>query len=101
MARLLRDRYFPYDSQHAWDLATGESVPVDDGADQDECDDPPLPLLIEVLEHGREGTPRSDRRGRESAQSSRRGSCVGRPPTAGRTASCRLPSTSMRDFATP
>jgi DNA-binding NtrC family response regulator len=58
MARLLRDRYLPYDSQHAWDLATGESVPVDDGADQDECDDPPLPLLIEVLEHGREGTPR-------------------------------------------
>jgi DNA-binding NtrC family response regulator len=58
MARLVRDRYLPYDAQYAWDLVTGESVAADGPSNDDTSDEPPLEPLIEVLEHGREGMPR-------------------------------------------
>src|SRR5262245_50437340 len=58
MSRLLHDRYYAYAAEHAWDLATGESVSLTDMT-------PPLPTstaladaLVEVLDHGREGEPR-------------------------------------------
>ncbi|HEY1303689.1 MAG TPA: sigma-54 dependent transcriptional regulator [Vicinamibacterales bacterium] len=72
MTRLIRDRYYAYATEHAWDLATGETVNVGD------LDDDGLPAgalaqadlsaaglakadlsaLNEVLDHGREGEPR-------------------------------------------
>ncbi len=60
MTPLVRDRYFAYDREHAWDLATGDVVLL---ADLDSADDrsapcPPPPPLVEVLDHGREGEPR-------------------------------------------
>ena len=58
MSRLLHDRYYTYGPSHAWDLATGESLRVDEIA-ADAGAEPPAPAsLIEVLEHGREGEPR-------------------------------------------
>jgi DNA-binding NtrC family response regulator len=60
MGRLLHDRYFAYAADHAWDLATGESVPLV-GLDG-RC--APLPAaphaepIVEMLDHGREGEPR-------------------------------------------
>ncbi len=58
MSRLLHDRYYTYGPSHAWDLATGESLRVDDIA-ADDVSQPPAPAsLIEVLDHGREGEPR-------------------------------------------
>ena len=57
MSRLLHDRYYTYGPAHAWDLATGDSVRVDEIAD--EASEPPAPAsLLEVLDHGREGQPR-------------------------------------------
>jgi DNA-binding NtrC family response regulator len=57
MSRLLNDRYYTYGPAHAWDLATGESVRVDEIADG--ASEPPAPAsLVEVLDHGRDGEPR-------------------------------------------
>ena len=60
MPRILHDRYYANDGEHACDLATGQSVPMTAvGAPRTRRT--PLPQLlplIEVLEHGREGEPR-------------------------------------------
>jgi DNA-binding NtrC family response regulator len=57
MSRLLHDRFYTYGSEHAWDLATGDSVRVADIAV--ETNEPPPPSsILEVLDHGREGEPR-------------------------------------------
>jgi DNA-binding NtrC family response regulator len=58
MSRLLHDRYYAYAPTHAWDLATGESLRVDEIADDAASDGAAPASLIEVLEHGREGEPR-------------------------------------------
>src|SRR5688500_946187 len=58
MARLLRDRYFEYAPDQAWDLATGEPVNVGVLPDEGPRRDPPFGPLVEVLDHGREGAPR-------------------------------------------
>jgi two-component system response regulator AtoC len=58
MTRLLHDRYYAYADDHAWDLATGESV------HRSRLDPAPSTLkpvsaaLVELLEHGRDGEPR-------------------------------------------
>jgi DNA-binding NtrC family response regulator/tetratricopeptide (TPR) repeat protein len=57
MSRLLHDRYYAYGSAHAWDLATGDSVRVDDIV-VDQAAAPAPAACVEVLEHGREGEPR-------------------------------------------
>jgi hypothetical protein len=58
MTRLFHDRYYAYAAEHAWDLATGESVPIGD-LDAVPAALPPLAEhLSEVLEHGRDGEPR-------------------------------------------
>ena len=57
MSRLLHDRYYTYGPAQAWDLATGDSVRVDEIVD--EANEPPAPAsLLEVLDHGRDGEPR-------------------------------------------
>jgi DNA-binding NtrC family response regulator len=62
MTRLLHDRYYAYADAHAWDLATGAAVRVSELAEPRGADAPlaqPAPsMLIEVLDHGREGEPR-------------------------------------------
>src|SRR5262245_13274117 len=57
MSRLLHARYYTYAPSHAWDLATGESLHVDDIAEAD-AELPAPASFIEVLDHGREGEPR-------------------------------------------
>jgi DNA-binding NtrC family response regulator len=57
MTRLLRDRYVTDDDEHAWDLATGKAVRLDQLPVERLA--PPLDALVEVLEHGREGCPRA------------------------------------------
>jgi DNA-binding NtrC family response regulator len=56
MSRLLRERYLPCEDGQAWDLATGERVPLDQ---RDDALPPSTPHLRELLDHGREGEPRS------------------------------------------
>ena len=57
MSRLLHDRYYAYGPAHAWDLATGDSVRVDEIAE--DVGEPPAPAsLLEVLDHGRDSEPR-------------------------------------------
>ena len=58
MAGLLRDRYFEYAPNRAWDLVTGE--PMSPGSDGDEARvAAPAPgPLIELLDHGSDGSPR-------------------------------------------
>jgi DNA-binding NtrC family response regulator len=58
MGRLLHDRYFEYAPARAWDLATGEPVATAHLRAGQERANPSLASLIEVLEHGVEGTPR-------------------------------------------
>ena len=58
MSRLLHDRYYVYAAQHAWDLATGESVTIDTIATVPSNSSPVVESLAEVLEHGRDGEPR-------------------------------------------
>jgi len=62
MTRLLHDRYYAYADAHAWDLATGAAVRVSELATPGRADaslaQPPPSMLIEVLDHGREGEPR-------------------------------------------
>jgi hypothetical protein len=58
MTRLLHDRYYAYADEHAWDLATGESVRIGELATAAAPASPGVEPLIEVLEHGRDGEPR-------------------------------------------
>ena len=58
MTRLLHDRYYAYAAEHAWDLATGESVAITDIAAASPAAAPIAEPLVEVLEHGRDGEPR-------------------------------------------
>src|SRR5262245_41840570 len=58
MSRLLHDRYYAYASNHAWDLATGESVPIDTIATAPASMAPLLDVFAEALDHGRDGEPR-------------------------------------------
>jgi DNA-binding NtrC family response regulator/tetratricopeptide (TPR) repeat protein len=58
MARLLRDRYYEYAPDQAWDLATGDDVRLSQLQDQWPARDVSLAPLAEVLEHGRDGAPR-------------------------------------------
>jgi DNA-binding NtrC family response regulator len=60
MARLLHDRYYAYAAEHAWDLATGESVSIAD-LSRASAASAPVPVaepLTELLDHGRDGEPR-------------------------------------------
>jgi two-component system response regulator HydG len=56
MSRLLRDRYYTYSADRAWDLATGEKVSIDEVPNRAGVQ--PLDTLVEVLDYGREGSPR-------------------------------------------
>jgi len=58
MSRLLHDRYYAYASEQAWDLATGESVPLTDLTAPASTSGTITEPLVEVLDHGREGEPR-------------------------------------------
>ena len=58
MTRLLHDRYYAYADEHAWDLATGESVRIRELAAATAPALPAAEPLIELLEHGRDGEPR-------------------------------------------
>ena len=58
MSRLLHDRYYAYAAEHAWDLATGESVPLAEMTSPLLVSTPLADPLVEVLDHGREGEPR-------------------------------------------
>ncbi len=60
MTRLLHDRYYAYAADHAWDLATGESVPIAEltMTTSTAASAPVVGPLIEMLNHGREGEPR-------------------------------------------
>ena len=58
MTRLLHDRYYAYAAEHAWDLATGESVAITELATAPSTVAPVAEPLVEVLDHGRDGEPR-------------------------------------------
>jgi two-component system, NtrC family, response regulator AtoC len=58
MTRLLHDRYYAYAEEHAWDLATGESVPLGELANAPPVCAPVAESLVEMLDHGRDGDPR-------------------------------------------
>jgi DNA-binding NtrC family response regulator len=58
MSRLLHDRYYAYAPEHAWDLATGETVRIDEIAENPTGESCAPASLVEVLDHGREGEPR-------------------------------------------
>jgi DNA-binding NtrC family response regulator len=58
MSRLLHDRYYSYAAEHAWDLATGNSITVDKMAPGPPGGPPLVESFAEVLDHGRDGEPR-------------------------------------------
>jgi two-component system response regulator HydG len=58
MSRLLHDRYYAYAAEHAWDLATGESITIDAIAAAPSNSVPVVETLAEVLDQGRDGEPR-------------------------------------------
>ncbi len=58
MAGLLRDRYFEYAPERAWDLVTGENVSAANASMPDLASGPAPGPLIELLDHGTEGSPR-------------------------------------------
>ena len=58
MSRLLHDRYYAYAAEHAWDLATGESVSIGKIAAAPSNAPPVVESIAEVLDHGRDGEPR-------------------------------------------
>ena len=58
MSRLLHDRYYAYAADHAWDLATGESVTIEAIESVPSTSSPVVESLAEVLDHGRDGEPR-------------------------------------------
>src|SRR4029079_17601276 len=57
MGGLLRDRYFEYAPDKAWDLVTGEAVRTD-AHDESDARRPAPRSLVEVFEHGVDGSPR-------------------------------------------
>ena len=58
MPGLLRDRYFEYAPNRAWDLVTGETVPAQIDKVDLPASDPASGSLIELLDHGVDGMPR-------------------------------------------
>src|SRR5688572_14164373 len=58
MTRLLHDRYYAYATEHAWDLATGESLPLTELTAIPAATEPVAEPLVELLDHGRDGEPR-------------------------------------------
>ena len=80
MARLLHDRYVAYDDIHGCDLATGDEVRLDDLPDEVSLET--VPALIELLNDGRDGSPRwiaLDVRNRtQAAAVARRAAAAGR-----------------------
>ncbi len=56
MPRLLHDRYVAYDDTHGCDLATGDEVRLD--ALPTESSEEEIPALVELLNDGRDGSPR-------------------------------------------
>ncbi|HET9193959.1 MAG TPA: sigma 54-interacting transcriptional regulator [Vicinamibacterales bacterium] len=58
MPGLLRDRYFEYAPNRAWDLVTGETVSAQIEEGQPHASDPASGPLIELLDHGIDGMPR-------------------------------------------
>ena len=58
MAGLLRDRYFEYAPNRAWDLVTGEAVSTGREDGEDRASEAPPAAYVELLEHGAEGSPR-------------------------------------------
>ena len=58
MAGLLRDRFFEYAPNRAWDLVTGESMSASSDADETGVSAPAPGPLVELLDHGIDGSPR-------------------------------------------
>src|SRR5688572_11606830 len=58
MSGLLRDRYFEYAPNRAWDLVTGETVSAQIEEGQPRASEPASGPLIELLDHGEDGMPR-------------------------------------------
>ena len=58
MAQLLHDRYLERTPDRAWDLATGESIARSAVDSHRRAARSTVALLGEVLDHGRDGTPR-------------------------------------------
>jgi DNA-binding NtrC family response regulator len=58
MSRLLHDRYYAFAPEHAWDLATGETVAIEAITAGPPTASPAVESLAEVLDHGRDGEPR-------------------------------------------
>ncbi len=58
MSRLLCDRYLQFDDGRAWDLATGQAVPLEAVTAATGRDAPAIAAFSEVLDHGLEGVPR-------------------------------------------
>ena len=58
MPGLVRDRYFEYAPERAWDLVTGEAVSTVDRDDDPKPTGPAPAALIELLDHGVAGFPR-------------------------------------------
>ena len=58
MPGLLRDRYFEYAPNRAWDLVTGETVSAQIDEGHPHASDPVSGPLIELLDHGVDGMPR-------------------------------------------
>jgi DNA-binding NtrC family response regulator len=59
MPLLLHDRYLAIDGHHACDLVTGDVVATASLTGQPSVHDPSFPALVELLDHGRDGQPRS------------------------------------------
>jgi DNA-binding NtrC family response regulator/tetratricopeptide (TPR) repeat protein len=58
MPRLLRDRYYEYAPNRAWDLVTGDVMSPSAEESAGEVSSPASQALIELLENGTEGAPR-------------------------------------------
>jgi len=58
MAGLLRDRFFEYAPNRAWDLVTGEPMSAGSDGDESGVSAPAPGPLIELLDHGIDGSPR-------------------------------------------
>ena len=55
---LLRDRFFEYAPNRAWDLVTGEPMSPGSEGDEDRVGAPAPGPLTELLDHGVDGSPR-------------------------------------------
>lgn len=83
MTRVRGDRYVAGDGDRAWDLATGDEVPLDAiGDDEEPCSEQDLAALVELLEQGCEGAPRwvvaDARSGAQAAGMTRRAAAAAR-----------------------